>query len=149
MAHYAFIDENNIVVNTIVGIDEDDTTKLPDEYSSWEEFYSAQKGGMTCLRTSYNTQHNQHKLGGTPFRGNYGGKGSTYDAENDIFIPVKPALLDSWIFDVSQAKWIPPIDLPPDREFESTAWIEEHTTWQDPETLQIWNNESQQWEDLP
>jgi len=38
MAHYALIDENGIVVNVITGIDEDDTSTLPEEFNSWENF---------------------------------------------------------------------------------------------------------------
>tara|TARA_B100000029_G_scaffold207468_1_gene205237 strand:+ start:296 stop:718 length:423 start_codon:yes stop_codon:yes gene_type:complete len=127
MAHYAFLDENNVVVTTIVGIDEDDTTKLPDEYENWEAFYSAQKGGLTCIRTSYNTRHNEHLLGGTPFRGNYASPGSTYDAENDIFVPTKPAQLDSWVFNVSNAKWEAPIECPGD--IKDYAWEEDNQQW--------------------
>jgi hypothetical protein len=127
MAHYAFLDENNIVVRTIVGIDEDDTTKLPDKYDNWEAFYSEQQGGLTCIRTSYNTRHNEHLTGGTPFRGNYASPGSTYDADNDIFIPIKPAGLDSWIFNTTNAKWEAPVECPGD--IKDYAWEEDNQQW--------------------
>ena len=37
MAHYAFIDDNNVVISVITGVDED--SPLPDGYTSWEQFY--------------------------------------------------------------------------------------------------------------
>ena len=55
MAHYAFLDENNIVTKVIVGNDESNTDNLPSEFSSWEEFYG-DKFSLTCKRTSYYTQ---------------------------------------------------------------------------------------------
>ena len=66
MAHYAFIDDNNIVTQVIVGRDEDD---LAEGVTSWEDYYGA-RHGQTCLRTSYNTRAGEHSEGGTPFRGN-------------------------------------------------------------------------------
>ena len=50
MAHYALVDDNNIVTNVFVGRDEDD---LPDGITSWEDYYGAVHG-QTCRRTSYN-----------------------------------------------------------------------------------------------
>ena len=73
MAHYAFLDENNVVVQVIVGRDEDD---LVEGVASWEDYYG-ERHGQTCKRTSYNTAGNQHLLGGVPFRGNYAGIGYT------------------------------------------------------------------------
>ena len=81
MAHYAFIDNNNIVIEVIPGKDEGDR--------DWEKYYQDIRG-KTCKRTSYNTVGNEHLLGGTPFRGNYAGIGYTYDKDNDVFIPPKP-----------------------------------------------------------
>ena len=90
VAHgYSFLDSNNIVVNVITGVDENDLDNLPDEFSSWEEFYG-NLHGLTCKRTSYNTYHNQHTSDGTPFRGNFAGKGMIYDPDNDVFHPKKP-----------------------------------------------------------
>lgn len=99
MAHYAFIDENNIVTEVIVGRDEDD---LVDGVSSWEEYYGEFRG-MRCLRTSYNTYRGEHSAGGTPFRGNYAGPGYTYDEALDAFIPPKPS--GEWILDEETYSW--------------------------------------------
>ena len=59
MAHYSFLDENNIVVKVLTGVDEDDLSTLPKEFKSWEEFYEDQQG-LKCVRTSYNTKLGQH-----------------------------------------------------------------------------------------
>jgi hypothetical protein len=92
MAHYAFLDENNIVTEVIVGKDEGE------EGVDWEAHYGAFRG-QTCKRTSYNTQSGVHFGGGTPFRKNYAGLGYTYDAERDAFIPPKP--FASWVLNES------------------------------------------------
>ena len=112
MAHYAFINTDNIVVEVITGIDETDTDTLPEEFASWEEFYATQRDGLTCKRTSYNTQAGEHLNGGTAFRGNYAGIGFTYDPDNDVFIAPKP--YDSWILDSNTWTWVAPLDLPND-----------------------------------
>jgi hypothetical protein len=71
MAHYAELDENNIVVNVFVGRDEGD---LADGVTSWEEYYA--RPGFTVKRTSYNGN----------IRGVYAGIGYTYDEVNDVFV---------------------------------------------------------------
>jgi ribosomal protein S27AE len=106
MAHYAFLDENNVVVKIITGIDEDVTDNLPSEFSSWEEFYADQQG-KTCKRCSYNTVMNTHKDGKTPFRGTYPGKGYIYDATDDKFYP--PAPFPSWTLNKETYQYEPPI----------------------------------------
>jgi len=58
MAHYAFLDENNIVTEVIPGKDE---TELIEGLTP-EEWYGNYRG-QTCVRTSYNTQGNQHPEG--------------------------------------------------------------------------------------
>ena len=62
------------------------------------------------IQTSYNTLQNQHRDGGTPFRGNYAGIGYTWDEENEIFWPKKP--FDSWVKNISTASWDAPITYP-------------------------------------
>ena len=102
MAHYALLDEQNIVTQVIVGRDEDD---LPDGITSWEDYYGTFHG-QTCRRTSYNTRGNQHILGGTPFRGNYAGIGDVYDVDRDAFIAPEPP--DATGFDEDTMTWIVP-----------------------------------------
>jgi hypothetical protein len=90
MAHYAFIDENNIVTEVIVGIDE---TELIEgiEPEMWYQQFRGQK----CLRTSYNGN----------IRKNYAGIGFTYDPTRDAFIPPKPKE-GEWVFDEEICRWV-------------------------------------------
>jgi hypothetical protein len=96
MAHYAFIDEDSIVVEVIVGRDEDD---LVEGVTSWEDYYGAIRG-LECLRTSYNGN----------IRKNYAGLGFTYDVERDAFIPPKP--FPSWLLDEESCLWVAPVPYP-------------------------------------
>lgn len=142
MAHYALLDENNIVINVITGIDEDNTTDLPEDFNSWEEFYG-NFHNATCKRTSYNTYNNKHyiltnenkTLSETQekaYRGNYAGIGFTYDETNDVFIPPQP--FDSWILNQELLKWQAPIEEPilTDEDITNnkrTKWDEDNQTW--------------------
>jgi|DEB0MinimDraft_10_1074344.scaffolds.fasta_scaffold37285_3 hypothetical protein len=121
MAHYAFINDNNIVTQVIVGRDEDD---LAEGVTSWEEYYGA-RHGQTCLRTSYNTVGNQHNAGGTPFRGNYAGIGFKYDEENDVFVAPQP--FPSWTLNDSYL-WEAPVAYPEDGE--AYVWNENQKNWE-------------------
>jgi hypothetical protein len=76
MAHYAFLDESNIVTEVIVGVDE---TELI-EGKTPEVWYSEFRG-QTCVRTSYNGN----------IRYNYAGIGYTYDPIDDAFIAPMPS----------------------------------------------------------
>ena len=95
MAHYAYLDDNNIVVAVIVGKDE---TELIDGLNT--EAYYAQGTPYTVKRTSYNGN----------IRKNYAGIGYIYDATRDAFIAPEPA--DSTGFDEDTCRWIvPEVDL--------------------------------------
>lgn len=85
MAHYAILDENNIVVRVITGRDEDDATA---GISDWESYYAFTLGvpSSQVKRTSYNTLDGDHLNGKTPFRGTYAGVGYLYDPEIDEFV---------------------------------------------------------------
>lgn len=122
MAHYAFINELNIVTHVIVGCDEDD---LAEGVESWEDYYG-ELFGQTCLRTSYNTRNNVHLEGGIPFRANYAGIGYQYDAENDVFIPQRP--FDSWTLDTLSWSWQPPVPYPSE-DGEIYFWNESTVSW--------------------
>jgi hypothetical protein len=115
MAHYAFINSENIVVKVISGVDENVTqdnngTLVGGSAEAWEQFYESQPWheGLVCKQTSYNTRYvyeyeydnsvppkiisativgSEHSNGGTPFRGTYAGIGYTYDAATDTFVP--------------------------------------------------------------
>ena len=76
MAHYAFLDKDNIVTEVIVGRNEDEVV---DGISDWEAYYGDFRG-QKCVRTSYNNN----------IRKNYAGIGYTYDETRDAFIPPKP-----------------------------------------------------------
>lgn len=92
MAHYAYLDENNIVVDVIVGKDE---TELIDGLDT--ETYYAQGTNYVVKRTSYNGN----------IRKNYAGIGYTYDAIRDAFIAPKPN--DAIGFDEDTCRWILPV----------------------------------------
>lgn len=124
MAHYALINEDNIVVKVITGVDETNTDDLPEGFSSWEDFYSDLKG-LTCKRTSYNTNKNTHNLGGTPYRGNYAWTNYEYNEEHDIFIP--PKQYPSWVLDLDTASYVAPTDYPDDGNHYN--WNEETLSW--------------------
>ena len=100
MAHFAQIDENNIVVQVIVGVDEP---------HDGEAIYQ-QTTGKVWKRTSYNTLGGIHRLGGTPFRKNYAGIGFFYDSVRDAFIPPKP--YSSWVLDEETCLWNSPVPYP-------------------------------------
>lgn len=91
MAHYAYLDENNIVVTVIVGKDE---TELINGLDT--ETYYALGTPYTVKRTSYNGN----------IRKNYASIGDTYDEQRDAFISSKPN--DAIGFDEETCRWITP-----------------------------------------
>lgn len=119
MAHYVFLDSNNIVTSVIMGRDEND------DGIDWEQFYSNEVG-QPCKRTSFNTYGNTHKTGGIPFRKNFAGIGFKYDEVRDAFIPPQP--YPSWTLDEQSCLWQPPIPQPIDMH---TIWDEESLTWRE------------------
>jgi hypothetical protein len=120
MAHYAILDENNIVVSVFVGRDEND---LADGVDNWETYYAP--SGLTCRRTSYNTQGGVHLNGGEPFRKNYAGIGYRYDETLDGFIPPQP--FPSWTLNTTTCLWDAPVPQPDDGMW---LWNEETMSWE-------------------
>jgi hypothetical protein len=118
MAHYAFLDQNNVVTEVIVGKNEGE------EGINWEQHYGSFRN-QTCKRTSYNTIGGVHNSGGTPFRKNYAGIGYTYDEQRDAFIPPKP--YNSWVLNETSCLWDPPTPMPQDDKMYT--WNEETTSW--------------------
>ena len=120
MAHYAFLDSNNIVTDVIVGRNEDE---IVDGISDWETHYGDFRGQI-CKRTSYNTYAGVNQNGGTPYRKNYASIGFSYDEERDAFIPPKP--FSSWVLDEETCLWGAPIPNPENGKY---FWDEETLSW--------------------
>ena len=110
MAHYAEIDENNIVKRVIVA----DT----------QEWCEENLGG-TWVQTSYNTHGGVHVLGGIPLRANYAGIGHIYDPENDVFYAPQP--YPSWTLNTTSYKWEAPVAYPTDKK--PYIWNEDNQAW--------------------
>lgn len=107
MAHYAFIDENNIVREVIVGIDENE---LVDGIAP-EQWYS-QFRNLVCKRTSYNGN----------IRKRFAGVGYSYDPIHDVFVNPQPYL--SWTLDDNH-DWQPPVPRP-----DGAGWMWDETIYQ-------------------
>jgi hypothetical protein len=110
MAHYAFLDTNNIVTEVIVGIDETELIEGKDPETWYGEFRN-----QVCKRTSYNGN----------IRKNYAGIGFTYDEERDAFISPKP--FDSWSLNEDTCQWEAPKPYPADGL--TYFWNEDSLDW--------------------
>jgi hypothetical protein len=112
MAHYAFLDENNIVTEVIVGIDETELIEGKEPEVWYGEFR-----GQRCVRTSYNGK----------IRKNYAGIGFSYSDELNAFIPPQP--FPSWILNEETCRWEPPIPYPTNSEGILYGWDEDKKQW--------------------
>lgn len=128
MAHYALLDENNIVVQVITGKDEGEMD------IDWEQYYG-NFHKMKCKRTSYNTAAGKHIAGGIPFRKNYAGKGFTYDEARDAFIPQQP--FPSWILNEDSCTWDSPVPMPESVDGMFWVWNESIVNWQSVKGMEI------------
>ena len=125
MAHYALLNEDNIVIQVITGVDENitqidtDGTEIGGSTEAWENFYATRPwfNAAGCKRTSYNSN----------IRKNYAGIGFTYDAEKDAFIAPKP--FASWTLNEDTCLWEAPTPRPEPRF--GLSWNEETLSWED------------------
>ena len=124
MAHFAKLDENNVVVFVTVGAQHDDGKE--------DELF--QRTGDVYKQTSYNTRGGVYYTPNTnepdpdqskAFRKNYAGLGYTYDATRDAFIPPQP--FPSWVLDEFSCLWNAPVPYPTDGKRYS--WDESKTKW--------------------
>jgi hypothetical protein len=122
MAHWAELNENNIVVRVTVG---DNNDPDGDEGYNW----IIENLGGTWVKTSYNAN----------FRKNFAGIGFSYDSELDAFIPPKP--FNSWLLDKESCQWVSPIPMPEEGEW---YWHEELGQWS--EIIEIEASSSQELE---
>lgn len=124
MAHFALLDENNIVTFVTVGRDED----------NGKEAELNARTGQVYKQTSYNTRGGVYYTPGTnepdpdqskAFRKNYAGLGYTYDDVIDGFIPPKP--YSSWLLNTNTGLWEPPVPYPTDGKLYT--WDEATQSW--------------------
>jgi hypothetical protein len=121
MAHFAKLDENNIVTQVIVVANKDtsDVNGVEKEYIG--AAFCEKLFGGTWKQTSYNGN----------FRKNYAGIGYSYNADIDAFVPPKPH--NSWILNNTTAQWEAPTPLPEDSGTGDPpkyySWNEETTSW--------------------
>jgi hypothetical protein len=116
MAHFAKVNQG-IVEQVIVA-----------ELEFFETFVDTSPGEW--IQTSYNTYGNEHKLGGTPLRGNYAGIGYTYNREHDVFYAQQP--FPSWKLNETTWLWEAPVAMPTDSKIylwdeDTKSWIEFNT----------------------
>jgi hypothetical protein len=142
MAHFAKLGANGKVIQVltldnknILNADGVEDESVGQQYLEQHNNWPAQM----WIQTSYNTAGNQHKEGGTAFRGNYAGIGYTWDEDDQIFWPKKPYA--SWVKNISEARWQSPIGDAPaltqEQQDQNTAgthswgynWNEETTAW--------------------
>ena len=117
MAHFAELDENNIVLRVIVvsNADTSDANGVEKEYIG-AAFCERLLGGR-WVQTSYNGN----------FRKNYAGVGHFYDEELDAFIEPKPEHLPSHVLDEDTGRWVPPVSKPDDGK--DYVWNENKLEW--------------------
>jgi hypothetical protein len=108
MAHYAFLDENNLVTEVITGIDETELIEGLDTETWYGNFR-----GQVCKRTSYNNN----------IRKQYAGIGYSYDPVADVFVAPQP--YPSWSLDANH-DWQPPTPRPTEGLWR---WNEETLSW--------------------
>ena len=143
MAHFAKLGSNSKVIqvltldnNDMLNADGVEDETVGQQYLEQHNNWPAQM----WIQTSYNTSNNQHKLGGTPFRGNYAGIGYTWDEDNQIFWPKKP--FASWVKLISEARWQSPIGDAPELTQEQQDQNAANTHW----WFYSWNEENQSWD---
>ena len=129
MAHFAKLDQNNIVVFVTVGRDEDNgkedqlTARTGDVYK--QTSYNT-RGGVYYDPTTNEPSVDQSKA----FRKNYAGLGYTYDYDRDAFIPPKP--FNSWVLNETSCLWEAPVPMPTDGK--RYTWNEETVSWDELQT---------------
>jgi hypothetical protein len=127
MSHWAEIDENNLVIRTVVG---DNNDPNGDEGYQW----LIDNLGGTWVKTSYNAFGGKwrnpasNEITNNPgFRKNYGAAGYTYNEALDAFIAPKP--FESWILNEETCLWEPPVEHPENIEGYIWEWLEDSQQW--------------------
>ena len=121
MAHFAKLDENNVVTQVVVVDNKDtsDASGVEKEYIG-AAFCERLLGG-TWKQTSYNGN----------MRKNYAGIGYSFDAQRNAFIPPKP--FNSWVLVEETCQWTAPVAMPTDGKMY--AWNEDNLGWEETQPL--------------
>lgn len=115
MAHFAQLDQNNIVTQVIVISNNDCIDATGNENEAVGAGFCASLFGGVWKQTSYNGK----------IRKNYAGIGYKYDPVLDAFIPPQP--FQSWILNNEKCQWQAPIPMPQDGKFY--IWNEDNQSW--------------------
>ena len=115
MAHFAEINQNNMVLRVIVVENKDTSTPDGTEVESIGVALCQRLFGGNWVKTSYNGN----------IRKNYAGVGFTYDLSRDAFIPPKP--FNSWVLNENTCQWDAPTPMPTDEK--KYSWDEASTSW--------------------
>ena len=143
MAHFAKLGANGKVISVLT-LDNKDMLNADgvEDESVGQQYLETHNNwpAQMWIQTSYNTSGNQHKLGGTAFRGNYAGIGYEWDEDNQIFWPKKPYA--SWVKNTTTANWQSPIGDAPALTAEQESQNAANThRW-----FYNWNEEGQSWD---
>jgi|TARA_R110000824_G_scaffold3080_1_gene14097 hypothetical protein len=126
MAHFAKLDDNNIVLAVhALGNKVTENSESVEDENIGIAYLTKIHQHSNWKQTSYNTTGGVHRLGGTPLRKNYAGKGYTYDEGRDAFIPPKP--FNSWILDEDTCLWESLVAYPDDGK--RYTWNEDNQSW--------------------
>lgn len=134
MAHFAKLDDNNLVIE--VNVVNNNALDASNEEASGIAFLTEWSGGYSNWKqTSYNGK----------FRKNYAGPGFIYDSVRDAFISPKP--YNSWVLEEETCQWVAPIAMPNDGKLY--YWAETKNQWiPKPDSgLWEWNDESEIWQE--
>ena len=141
MAHFAKLGANGKVIQVLT-LDNKDMLNADgvEDESVGQQYLETHNNwpAQMWIQTSYNTSGNQHKNGGTAFRGNYAGIGYEWDEDNEIFWPKKPYA--SWVKNTTTAQWQSPIGDAPALTAEQQSQNEAGThAW-----IYLWNEDAYQ-----
>jgi hypothetical protein len=115
MAHFALIDENNVVQQVIVADQEFINSGAVGDPASW-------------IQTSYNTRSSRHELGGVPLRKNFASIGYIYHPAQDFFSPPAPG--EGFTLDLETAQWVCNVSAPDTKGIDTQyVWDQETQTY--------------------
>jgi hypothetical protein len=164
MAHFAKLDENNLVLSVQVVTNANILKDGVEDEATGIAFLESITGWSNWKQTSYNTRKNKHYDSennlsadqSKAFRGNSASAGFNYDPVNNIFIEQKP--YNSWTLDTANAEWVAPIAMPAEEHWDlndsrlDIRWDEAAQNWVGfdgsipPVQIATWNLATSSWD---